>query len=55
MRRDRRGLDHRTLETIRLMAVERVRFLGGASLLSASPFGMNLPLAIVAEGSCSST
>ena len=25
MRRDGRGFDHRTLETIRLMAVERVR------------------------------
>ena len=40
MRRDGRGLDHRTLEAIRLMAVERVRDGERASSVIAS-FGFN--------------
>jgi transposase len=40
MRRDGRGLDHRTLETIRLMAVERVRDGERPSSVIAS-FGFN--------------
>src|ERR1035437_5725298 len=40
MKRDGRGLDHRTLETIRLMAVERVRAGEGASSVISS-YGFN--------------
>jgi transposase len=40
MKRDGRGLDHRTLETIRLMAVERVRDGEGASSVISS-YGFN--------------
>jgi hypothetical protein len=40
MRRDGRGFDHRTLETIRLMAVERVRDGERPSSVIAS-FGFN--------------
>src|ERR1700745_3985769 len=40
MRRDGRGLDHRTLEAIRLMAVERVRDGERPSSVIAS-FGFN--------------